>query len=73
MADKKTVPSANITAKLGAGSKTVSSIHAYYLGSNAVIELNFTDSTTAYIKEKNGVVDLGGTNEFGTGTVLKKD
>jgi len=51
------------------GAKTITGATAYVHGSTAVIELAFSDATTNYLKVGPGhVLELGGTNEMGTGT-----
>jgi hypothetical protein len=58
-----------ITAHVGA--KQINSVQAYRHGVVAVIEINFSDSSSTNIKIPSndpGTVEIGGTNELGTGT-----
>lgn len=41
---------------------------AYRLGSVTVVELTFIDSTISFIKVGPSGLEIGGTNEMGTGT-----
>lgn len=67
MPDKKSLTNSN--SVLGAfGSKTLSNAQAYIHGSVFVVELIFSDSTTLFIKERQNQVEVGGTNEWDTGT-----
>jgi hypothetical protein len=67
MPDKKSLPVSN--SVLGAfGSKTLSTAQAYMHGSTQVVELGFSDSTTLFIKFLQGQTEVGGTNEWNTGT-----
>jgi hypothetical protein len=50
---------------------TISSIEAYKHGVVTVIEFAFSDASTNFIKvasNDRGTVEIGGTNEMGTGT-----
>ena len=52
----------DITSALGAGSATISTATAYKCGSEMVIELDLSNSTTTYIKVKTGKLKVGGTS-----------
>lgn len=67
MPDKKTLPQSNNVTGAASG-KTLSSALAYIHGSVFVVELNFSDSSQLFIKEQQNVVEVGGTNEWNTGT-----
>lgn len=57
----------SITSLVGA--KTITSAFAYKHGSVNVFELGFSDASTNFLKvANNGVVEIGGTLEMGTGT-----
>lgn len=72
MSDKKTLTTTqSITSLAGATSKTVSSVVAYTAGCVNVVELNWSDSTQSFIKFRGVECEVGGTNEFGTGTKLR--
>lgn len=59
----------SVTSLIGA--KTIAGATAYVHGSVAVIELAFSDSSTNFIKVYCGhTIEIGGTNEMGTGTKL---
>jgi hypothetical protein len=69
--DKKTLPSQYSPKSVASliGTKLISAASAYRVGSTYVIELTFSDSTTGFIKAgPNGSLELGGDNQFGTGT-----
>lgn len=58
------------TAQLGVSGKTISNVSIYNSGSVAVVELDWSDGTTSYIKAKQTQFEVNGTNDWGTGTVL---
>lgn len=60
--------SGDITASSSSTGKTVSAVKAYQSGIVTVIELDWSNSTISYIKVRGLEVEVGGTNEFGTGT-----
>lgn len=67
MPDKKSLTYSH--SVLGSfGTKTLSTAQAYIHGSVFVVELGFSDSTTLFIKERSNQVEVGGTNEWDTGT-----
>lgn len=69
MPDKKDLPSTrNVLASSGLSSKTITGANVYRHGSVAVIELSYTGGTT-YIKVDGLQIEIGGTNEWGTGTI----
>lgn len=53
-----------------ANGKTLSNMLVYQHGSTHVVEMNWTDSTTSFLKFLQGQCETGGTNEWGTGTKL---
>lgn len=59
---------ASILATSGLNAKSVTGIEVYQHGSTIVIEVAFSGGSS-FIKVKNFQVDVGGTNEFGTGTL----
>lgn len=69
MPDKKTLPVAS-SALIGSVGKTLSSVQYYKHGSTQVVEMNWSDSTTSFMKFLQGQAEMGGTNEWGTGTKL---
>ena len=69
--DKTNRPSAaGIDAKLGIAAKTISTITVYRHGVVEVIDILCTDSKHYYIKCQQGQVDLGGTSDWGSGTLI---
>jgi hypothetical protein len=57
-----------VTALIG-DKKTIHSARTYKHGSVTVLELEFSDSTTSFIKfSSNSGLEIGGTLEMGTGT-----
>lgn len=67
MPDKKAVPQSNSVLGTLSG-KTLNNLQVYIHGSVEVVELGFSDGTTQFIKFKNFQVEIGGTNEWDTGT-----
>jgi hypothetical protein len=68
--DKTTLPSASVTSLIGA--KTVSTVNAYQHGVVTVLEFKFSDTTSQFVKfASNGGLEIGGTAEMGTGTVVR--
>lgn len=67
MADKTQLPKAS-TINTAANGKTLSSTMAYLHGSTFVVEQRFSDASVFFIKHLQGQVEMGGTNEWGTGT-----
>lgn len=66
---KSTVPkSGNILSVSGLSSKSVTDINAYVHGSVVVIEVAYSGGTQ-YIKTKGLQIEVGGTNEWGSGTI----
>jgi hypothetical protein len=59
---------ASILASSGLNGKSVTGIEVYQHGSTIVIEVTFSGGSS-FIKVRGLVVDVGGTNEFGTGTL----
>lgn len=71
--NKNTLPTEGspktVTALIGA--KTISAAYAYKHGSVKVVEFLFSDASTNFIKiGAGGVMEIGGTLEFNTGTQL---
>ncbi len=65
--DKKSLTQSN--SVLGALSgKTLNNLQAYKHGAVEVVELGFSDGTTQFVKWKSGQLEIGGTNEWNTGT-----
>lgn len=59
---------ASILGTSGLNGKSVTGVEVYQHGSTIVIEIAFSGGSS-FIKVRNFVVDVGGTNEFGTGTL----
>ena len=58
-----------ITTQVGA--KTISNVYAYKHGVVTVLEFAFSDGSTNFIKHaSNGPLEIGGTDELGTGTLV---
>jgi len=57
----------NMLAASGLSGKTITGVDVYKLGSMTVLEINFSGGPT-YVKHQHGMVDFGGTAEWGTGT-----
>lgn len=67
--DKKTLTiSSGVLA--AANGKTLSRIHYFKHGSTQVVEITWTDGTVSFLKFMQGQAEMGGTNEWGTGTKL---
>ena len=49
--------------------KSITAVEAYQHGSTDVIEISFSGGSQ-FIKYKQGVCEVGGTAEFGTGTTV---
>lgn len=60
---------ANILGLSGLSAKSITDISAYQHGSVAVIEIAYSGGTQ-YIKVKQSQIEVGGTNEWGTGTII---
>lgn len=67
--DKATLPVSNSVNK-SANGKTLSATQIYQHGSTWVVEQTFSDSTVFFVKFLQGQAEMGGTNEWGTGTKL---
>lgn len=69
MADKKTActKSVSVLAASGLSAKSVTDVVVTIHGAVTVIEIVYSTGSQ-FIKVKQGVVDVGGTLEFGTGT-----
>ena len=61
---------AGVDSTLGIAGKTISTISVYRHGTVEVIDLLCTDSNHYFIKCSQGKVDLGGTSDWGTGTMV---
>jgi len=71
--NKSTLPTEgsqkNVTTLIGA--KTITTATAYKHGVVTCIELAFSDASTNFVKVGgNGKLEIGGTNEMGTGTAV---
>ena len=62
--------SSGVEVKLGIAGKTVSTVSTFRHGSTEVIDILCTDSNHYYIKTSQGNVDVGGTPDWGTGTLI---
>lgn len=67
--DKNTLPTSAAVLN-GAVGKTLSNVRYYKHGSTQVVEINWSDSSQSFIKLLQGQAEIGGTNEWGTGTQL---
>jgi hypothetical protein len=67
--DKKSLP-VSTTINKAANGKTLSSTQIYQHGSVWVHEQTFSDATVFFVKFLQGQAEMGGTNEWGTGTKL---
>ena len=61
--------SVSVVSTAGLGSKTITDVIVTLHGSVTVVEV-VEAGGSHFIKEKQGVIEVGGTNEFGTGTVV---
>ena len=59
-----------IDSKLGIAGKTILTVNIYRHGVVEVIDILCTDSKHYYIKCQQGQVDLGGTSDWGSGTLI---
>jgi hypothetical protein len=67
--NKSELPSnSDVLAAAGLSSKTITGASAYRHGSVCVVELSFSGGS-AFIKVKQNQIEVGGTNEWGTGTI----
>ena len=67
--DKTKLPNnSGILADSGLSAKTVTNVIAYQHGSTMVIEVVFS-SGSSFIKVRGMQLDVGGTNEWGTGSM----
>lgn len=70
MTDKNTLPKKNnILGTSGLNSKSITGIETYQAGSTVIIEISFSGGSQ-FIKVKGFQVEVGGTNEWGTGTLV---
>lgn len=69
MPNKSTLTTSSSVNKSFNG-KTISSTQIYQHGSTWVVEQTYTDSTVSFVKFLQGAAEMGGTNEWGTGTKL---
>lgn len=68
---KTSQPSAAaVDSTMGIGGKTISSVNAFRTGSVDVLDILCTDSNHYYIKFSQGKCDVGGTTDWGTGTMV---
>lgn len=67
--DKTSLPVSN-SVNRAANGKTLSATQIYQHGSTWVVEQTFSDATVFFIKFLQGQAEMGGTNEWGTGTKL---
>lgn len=69
MPDKRTLTK-SASVNRSANGKTLSATQIYQHGSTWVVEQVFTDLTVTFLKFLQGQAEMGGTNEWGTGTKL---
>lgn len=70
MPAKDTLPKNNsILGASGLNAKSVTAVNVYQHGSTICIEVAFSGGSS-FIKVRGLVVDVGGTSEFGTGTLI---
>lgn len=67
MPSNKLIPVIN-DLSAGIANKTLTKALGYKHGSTLVTELQFSDGTITFIKWLQGNLEVGGTNEWGTGT-----
>lgn len=69
MPSKDSLPkNSSILGLSGLSGKSVTAVSAYNHGSVTVIEITYSTGSS-FIKAKQGQVEVGGTNEWGTGTI----
>jgi hypothetical protein len=70
MTDKNTIPKKNgVLGVSGLNAKTITGIEVYQAGSVIVTEISFSGGSQ-FIKVKGLQAEVGGTNEWGTGTLV---
>lgn len=70
MPSKDSLPkNSSILALSGLSGKSVTAVSAYSHGSVSVIEITYSTGSS-FIKTKQSQVEVGGTNEWGTGTII---
>lgn len=65
----KNINHRDILGASGLSGKTITDLHVHRHGSVTVIEIVYSTGSM-FIKEKQGLVEVGGTQDFGTGTVV---
>jgi hypothetical protein len=55
---------------LGVAGRTITSMHVFKHGSAEVVDILCGDGLHYYVKFSQGRVDVGGTTDFGTGTLI---
>jgi hypothetical protein len=70
MADKTQLAySKSVLTPSGLSSKTITDVFVHQHGSVIAVEVKFSGGSQ-FIKFKQGIVDAGGTIDFGTGTIV---
>jgi hypothetical protein len=59
----------DVLATSGLSGKSITGVSAYKHGSVGVIEITFSTGSQ-FFKMKQGQLEIGGTNEWGTGTIV---
>ena len=57
----------NFLTQSGLNAKSVTGIDVYRLGSTTIVEINYTGGPQ-YLKFQHGLMEFGGTADWGTGT-----
>jgi len=64
-----TAQNVNILGSSGLSGKSVTGVNAHMVADTLVIEISYSGGST-FIKERKGIVKVGGTEEWETGTVV---
>lgn len=59
----------NVIAASGLNGKSITSLEVYVHGAVTVVEIGFSGGSQ-FVKVKQGQAEVGGTNEWGTGTQI---
>jgi hypothetical protein len=66
---KSQLASANsVHAALGIAGKVISTVDTYRAGTVEIVDILCTDATHYFIKGSQGLIEVGGTADWGTGT-----
>lgn len=67
---KQCTSGAVVSGALGLAGKTITSVATFKHGSVEVVDILCTDTVHYFIKSRFGQVEIGGTGDWGTGTLV---